>query len=58
MNELEKVATQMRQYVHTDDTGHECRVSGNTLMAWANTIEQVIRRQAAIANERIEMNTQ
>ena len=40
MSDLEKVVAQMRQYVHKDDTGHECRADGHTLTSWANTIEQ------------------
>jgi hypothetical protein len=40
MNTLQKLLSQMRQYVHKDDTGHECRVSSHTVTAWANTIER------------------
>lgn len=52
-NQLEKVVAQMRQYVHEDDTAFECRASGKTLTAWANTIEQAIRREvSAVQTER------
>lgn len=42
VNDLEKVMQQMRQYVWEDDSGHECRVSSNTVTTWANTIEQYL----------------
>ena len=40
INDATKVIAQIRQYIHDNDTGHECRVSGHTLASWANTLEQ------------------
>lgn len=45
MNDLEKVIKQMRQYIREDDIGSECRVNSHTVTAWANTLEQAIRKQ-------------
>lgn len=44
MSDIAKVIAQMRQYVHRDDDGNECRASGHTLTSWANTLERLIQQ--------------
>lgn len=43
MSDLEKVVSQMRQYIHADDSGVECRVNGRALELWARTIEKACK---------------
>jgi hypothetical protein len=46
MSGLEKVIAQMRQYVHQNDGGHECRANSDTLTRWANTLERLTQQNS------------